>query len=72
MQRDWEAQQQAQAQQQANAQPANMEQLCKTVQQAYCARCNVAGDPCSQIYVTCLGTSSPADASRFNQGEAQQ
>lgn len=72
MNRDWEAQQAAQRQQQADAQPANMEQLCKAGQAAYCARCSASQDACSQAYVGCIGTSSPADLSAFNMGQVNQ
>jgi hypothetical protein len=72
MQRDWQAQQQAQAQAQADAQPANMEQLCKSAVNAYCARCNIDQAGCGQVYVACLGTASPSDPSAYTMGQVNQ
>ena len=73
MKRDWEAQQQANANAQAEAQPANMETLCTTVRNAYCPHCGVTDQQqCAQVYVNCLGKSSPADTSAFNMGQVSQ
>lgn len=70
MQRDWEAQQAAQAQ--ASAQPANMEQLCTSMKNAYCTHCNADQETCSHTYVACIGQSSPADPSSFTVGAVNQ
>src|SRR5580698_3701834 len=65
MQRQWN-------EQQAAAQPANMEALCKTISSNYCQRCGVDQSSCGQIYISCLGTASPADNTVYNMGQLNQ
>ncbi len=72
MKANWEAQQAAQARAEADAQPANLEQLCKTVQQSYCTHCNINQNDCAQMYVDCIGANSPAAISALTMGQLSQ